>query len=235
MRAHGRHEARPASQPTTKRSCRCADARGGIALTGCSGLPVTNASTSSVFHANTRSAGVRPGSPHRRRSRGRPARRDRCRRARARTAAGIGGGRSASTRMRPRASTIDAIACARIVPGLASRPPQLPEWWPPRAGRRSRSKLNAPREPRNSVGCSARRRGPSEAIRTSAASASRSATQTSRRPGEPVSSPVSSSTLTLKPRRPRASMHALERGQVDRVLALVVGGAAAVPAIAVGR
>ncbi len=42
----------------------CAVARGGIAFTGCAGLPVTNASTSSVFHAKTRSAGVSPGSPH---------------------------------------------------------------------------------------------------------------------------------------------------------------------------
>jgi hypothetical protein len=42
----------------------CADARGGIAFTGFCGLPVTNASTSRVFQANTRSAGVSPGSPH---------------------------------------------------------------------------------------------------------------------------------------------------------------------------
>ena len=38
-------------------------ARGECALTGCSGLPVLNASTSRLFHAKTRSAGVRPGSP----------------------------------------------------------------------------------------------------------------------------------------------------------------------------
>ena len=32
-----------------------------------------------------------------------------------------------ATRMRPRPSTSDAIALASIVPGLASRPPKLPE------------------------------------------------------------------------------------------------------------
>lgn len=45
----------------------------------------------------------------------------------ARTEAGNSTGRSPSTNMRPRASTRLAMALARIVPGLASSPPQLPE------------------------------------------------------------------------------------------------------------
>jgi hypothetical protein len=45
-----------------------------------------------------------------------------------RTACVIGGGRSAATRMRPRASTSEATAWLSTVPGLRSTPPQLPEW-----------------------------------------------------------------------------------------------------------
>ena len=52
--------------------------------------------------------------------------------------------------------------------------------------------------------------------------------QNSRRPGEPISSPVSISTLQLKPSCAALGEHGVERGEVDRVLALVVGGAAAV-------
>ena len=51
------------SLPATKRTCSVAVARGGIALTGLSGLPVRYASTSRVLKPNTRSAGVSPGSP----------------------------------------------------------------------------------------------------------------------------------------------------------------------------
>jgi hypothetical protein len=105
--------------------------------------------------------------------------------------------------MRPRASTIEAIAFARITPGLASRPPQLPEWCAPSRSVQSSVKLQQPREPRKSVGWLARGRGPSLAISTSAASSRVRASQIARSPGEPISSPISNSHLTLKPRRPR--------------------------------
>ncbi len=147
-----------------------------------------------------------------------------------RTDSGIGAGRSASTRMRPRASTIDAIAFARIVPGFASRPPQFPEWCPPLRRSTTRSKLNAPREPRKIVGRSERRRGPSDAISRSADSASALRSQTWRSPGEPTSSPISIRSFTLKPSRPRAASTRTERGEIDRMLALVVGRAAPEPA-----
>jgi hypothetical protein len=104
--------------------------RGGAAgnrVDGCSGLPVLKASTSSVLKPNTRSAGVSPVRPSRGRSPARRARRVRCRASARRTLSGIGAGRRPGTRIAPRASTSEAIACARIVPGLASSPPQLPE------------------------------------------------------------------------------------------------------------
>ena len=40
-------------------------------------------------------------------------------------------GRHSATRISPLGPVIEASACARMVPGLASSPPQLPEWWPP--------------------------------------------------------------------------------------------------------
>ncbi len=58
---------------------------------------------------------------------------------------------------------------------------------------------------------------------------------TSATPAEPFSSPVSIMNLALKPRLPRLRKHGVERGHVDRVLALVVGRAAAVEAVAVAR
>jgi hypothetical protein len=147
----------------------------------------------------------------------------------------MGGGRSAGTWITPRPSTRQAMALASTVPGLRSRPPQLPLWWPPSRSVSDSSKLATPREPRKTVARSRDRRGPSLAISTSAASASRCAAQNVARPGEPVSSPVSISQVTLKPSRPRTRQHLRQRGDVDAVLALVVGGAAAVQAVAVGR
>src|SRR3954468_7844276 len=63
-----------------------------------------------------------------------------------------------------------------------------------------------PRQPRNRVGRSADRRGPSEAMNRSALSASRLRSQTLPRSGEPISSPISTMNLALKPSLPpRAS------------------------------
>src|SRR3546814_3546204 len=45
-----------------------------------------------------------------------------------RTEFGIGPGSQSLIRIRPLAVVSVASACARMMPGLASRPPQLPEW-----------------------------------------------------------------------------------------------------------
>ena len=60
-----------------------------------------------------------------------------------------------------------------------------------RARAQRQLEIHQPREPMNSVGRSACRRGPSLARKTSAASSSRRASQKAARPGEPASSPVS--------------------------------------------
>src|SRR5882757_3703032 len=59
-----------------------------------------------------------------------------------------------------------------------------------------------PRQPRNTVGRSAASRGPSEPTNTSADNSSRSDSQTAPRSGEPVSSPISTMNLALKPSLP---------------------------------
>ena len=115
------------SHPTTNRNCMCALARGGIAFTGCSGFPVLKARTSSVFQPNTRSAGVSPGSPQSASIAGPPVSPGAMSASARATDAGMGGGRSAETRMRPRRSTSAAIALASTVPAFARSPPQLPE------------------------------------------------------------------------------------------------------------
>ncbi len=80
------------------------------------------------------------------------------------------------------------------------------------------------------------RRGPSDAISRSARSRSRCSAHSSRRPAEPVSSPISIRYLALKPSLPRAASTLSHGLHVDGVLALVVGDAAAVPApIALGQ
>jgi hypothetical protein len=63
----------------------------------------------------------------------------------------------------------------------------------------------APRLPRKLVGRAGVIRGPSEAMSTSAAGASASAAQKALRPGEPISSPVSTGTSRLKPSAPRVA------------------------------
>ncbi len=90
------------------------------------------------------------------------------------------------------------------MPGLAKRPPQLPEWWPPSRKVSFRLKLSVPRVPPKMVGRRWSSRGPSEPIRASALSAALLALQKSARPGEPVSSPVSIRIVELKPSEPRS-------------------------------
>ena len=83
------------------------------------------------------------------------------------------------------------------------------------------------------VGTSGITRGPSLPISTSAASSSLCAATKSRRPIEPRSSQVSSTSFRLKPEFPSALReHRFQCAQVQRVLALVVRTAAAIPAIA---
>ena len=120
-----------------------------------------------------------------------------------------------------------------MMAGSRVRPPQWPECTPPSRSDTTRSKCQVPRVPVAMVGTAGSTRGPSEAISASAASASLLAATNSRRPLLPRSSAVSSTTRMLAPRRAAAlRQHRFERGEVERVLALVVGGAAAVPAVA---
>ena len=115
--------------PTTKRSWQRAQARGGIALTGVSGLPVLKASTSNEHQPNTRSAGDRPGSPHHGSI---------CRSVGAAVDFAVGqraahrrrqlaAAPTRESRIWPVGDTMLAIACASWMPGLEISPPQLPE------------------------------------------------------------------------------------------------------------
>ena len=95
---------------------------------GRAGLPVSKASTSSVFQPYKRSAAVRPGSPQPASSAGSPGMPPTSISLRmARTAALSESGFSASTCSTPRALTSEAMAFASWMPGLLSSPPQLPE------------------------------------------------------------------------------------------------------------
>ena len=146
----------------------------------------------------------------------------------------MGGGRSASTRMRPLASTSEAMRVRKDrCPDWRAARPSCPSGAPPARRSTVRSKLNAPRDPRNSVGSvGAKARAVGGDQHVGAKRLAAPARRCRAAPASPVSSPVSSRTLTLKPRRPRASSTRGECREVDRVLALVVGRAAAVPAIA---
>ena len=113
-------------------SCSTALAWPGMALAGFSILPDDIARTSSVFQANSRSAGDNPSSPQSAASVGSSAVGSIFTSASAaRTAFEIRGGLSASSFIRPLPSTRLAMALQRIVAGFASTPPQLPEWFPP--------------------------------------------------------------------------------------------------------
>ena len=65
--------------------------------------------------------------------------------------------------------------------------------------------MRQPRDPKKMVGRSALSRGPSEATNKSALSNSACSAQTSLKPGEPVSSPISMMNLALKPKQPRSA------------------------------
>ena len=236
MRANRRDERAPVAAGDEAHLQMRAVARGGIAFTGRSGLPVRNASTSSVFQPNTRSAGDSPGSPQSASIAGPSGSPGSIVASARRTDSGIGSGtqrrhEDAPARIDQRCDGVARGSCRdwRGVRPSCRNDARL------RGATPTRSKLNAPREPRKIVGRSETSRGPSEAISTSAASSRACVSHTSRSPGEPTSSPISSSSFALKPRRPRASSHTRQRGEVDRVLTLVVGGAAPVPAPTVDR
>ena len=119
-----------------------------MALTGLSGLPVRKASTSKLFQPKTRSAGEKPGSPQSASISGPSAPPSTVSPDSAwRTELVIGDGRHSGTRMAPVGVVRLASAWAMMMPGLASSPPQLPEWWPPARSSIDRSKLKAPRVP----------------------------------------------------------------------------------------
>ena len=152
------------------------------------------------------------------------------------TACDIGGALSSSTSSSPLGPTMEASACARMKPGLASRPPQLPEWWPPSRRSTSRSKLH---------GAAA-----AEAERRPVLADAR-AVRGDEDVGGEVGLVLPHQLLEALRARLLAHLdHELgveaepaaalghdgpQRGHVDGVLALVVGGAAAVEAVAVAR
>ena len=225
------------SQPTTKRSCRCAVARGGIAFTGCSGLPVTNASTSSAFQREHALGRRQPRLAPVAIDRGTAglARLDRRKRARAPTS-GIGGGRSPSTRMRPRASTSDAIALREDRPGIGEQAAPVARVMAALAqvdGEVEVERAARAQEQRRPRRAQARAVGGDQHVgakRRRARARTSRASPASRSPRRSRAAPC-----TLKPSAAARLEHARERGEVDAVLALVVGGAAAVPAVAFAR
>ena len=178
-----------------------------MALTGRSGVPVVKASTSKLFQPNTRSAGVSSGSPqsrsigrtvaaavdldavehaaHRLRQRRPPFRhQDR--------AARIG---DAGERMRQDDARIGEQAAP--VAGMMSALAQIDE--PGRSdgrrGHRERSSAGRAR-------CAARPRRSADRL---SADRSLCCAQSSGRPAEPISSPISIRNLALKPSRPRSA------------------------------
>src|SRR5262249_59984344 len=116
------------STPTTNLIWQVAVALGGIALTGFSGLPVVKASTSKLHQPNTFSLGVRPGSPQSGSISGASSPPSTVQSASAmRTEFGICAGFHSGILIAPFSLVSETSACARMTPGLASSPPQLPE------------------------------------------------------------------------------------------------------------
>ena len=125
-----------------------------------------------------------------------------------------------------------ASAWARMMPGLASSPPQLPEWWPPSRRSTTRSMLNAPRVPRNTVGWPGCRRGPSEAMSTSAFSSVLVLRAELLQSGRADFLSRLYEYFQVEPQHPSRGNRRRHGAKVDRMLALVVGGAAAVEPVA---
>ena len=200
--------------PTTKRSWQRAQARGGMALTGVFGLPASKASTVKEHQPKTFSAGVSPGSPQSgidRRTVG----------AALDLAIGeraphiVGDVRPAAIRgmriwpvgptmRRDRVGELDRrigeepAPIAGMMAALARIDPEIESDRAARAEEDGRPPGGEPRP----VG------GDQHVRRESVACASR---QSSRRPGEPISSPISIRYLALKPSLPRVSSTARER------------------------
>ena len=187
-----------------------------MALTGASGTPLFIARTANEFHPKTRSFEVNPTSPQfGSMTSSPPISLGSCASA-ARISEVRLEGRHSAILICPRASVRLASAWTKIVAGSANKPPQLPEWCARLRKDTSRSKLTAPRDPMNMVGISGINRGPSDAISTSAARASRCAAQNSARPGDPISSAISIRTLTLNPSDPRRSIRVLSAKKLIR-------------------
>ena len=125
-----------------------------------------------------------------------------------------------------------ASACARMMPGLASKPPQLPEWWPPSRKVSLRLKLSVPRVPPKMVGRRWSSRGPVRADqgiglerRLVGLAEIGQARRAGLLAGLDQDGRVEAEVAALL-------QHAGKGCDVDGVLALVVGGAAAVHAVA---
>ena len=204
-----------------------------MALTGVAGVPHSKASTSKLHQPNTFSVGSDQVRPTKVRFSG-PSGPSVDNTIGERAPHGIGNirrARSSGTRICPVGPTIDAMACDRRIAGIGKEPAPIARMMSAITRIRLSDRASSrPARRETMVGRSADRRGPSDAINRSALNRSRCSSQISRNPGEPVSSPISISHLALKPSLPRAfSAHRL-RGEIDRMLTLVVDDAAAIPA-----
>ena len=108
-------------------------------------------------------------------------------------------GHHSGIRISPLLLTIVAIALAKTIAGSFKTPPQFPEWCPPSLKLTSKSKFIAPRVPIKIVGTPGCNLGPSDAIKTSEARSARLFLKNSLNPGDPISSDVSITNLTLNP------------------------------------
>ena len=144
---------------------------------------------------------------------------------------GMPSGTHSGTRIWPVGPAMVASACASWIAGIGQEPA-------PVAGMvAALARVDPEVDRKGAAACrerssAGRRRGADRPSRS--ARRRRTARGSPRRArasrGEPVSSPISISHLALKPSLPRVREHGAERGDVDRVLALVVGDAAALVA-----
>ncbi len=139
---------------------------------------------------------------------------------------------SPATLTRPCSSTMLAIALARMMPGLASSPPQLPEWCAPSRRFTVSSKLNTPREAEKqgrARGGQTRAVGGDENIRRKLFGM-RLAERTEAR--RAVFFAHFQQQFDVETQRAVARLEGLfERGQIDQVLAFVIRRATAGPAL----
>ncbi len=122
-----------------------------------------------------------------------------------RTLSGIAPGVRAGTRMRPRRSTSAEIAWQSSMPGVREDATPVAGMLEILARLDRHLEGDPPRAPRKMVGRSSASRGPSEPMKTSAASSAACSRRCPRARATPDSSPISIRYLQLKPSAPRTA------------------------------